>query len=68
MEAKVLMSYFQAFIRTNSKNSELDDKCVKQRIVGKYGFVDQAEDNRYHRPMIKKDVSNENIKPLFNFE
>ena len=35
----------------------MDDKVVRQRIVGKYGFVDQAEDNRYHRPIIKKDVS-----------
>ena len=35
----------------------MDDKIVRQRIVGKYGFVDQAEDNRYHRPIIKKDVS-----------
>lgn len=45
------------FIRNNSKNSELDDKSVKKLIVGKYGFVDQAEDGRYHRPIIKKDVS-----------
>ena len=44
-------------MKTNSKNSELDEKVVKQRIVGKYGFVDQAEDNRYHRPIIKKEVS-----------
>lgn len=43
------------FIRNNSKNSELDDKSVKKLIVGKYGFVDQAEDGRYHRPIIKKD-------------
>ena len=45
------------FIKSLSKTSELDDKAVKQRIVGKYGFVDQAEDNRYHRPIIKKEVS-----------
>lgn len=45
----------RAHIRNNSKNSEMDDKIVRQRIVGKYGFVDQAEDNRYHRPIIKKD-------------
>ena len=44
-------------MKNNSKNSELDEKVVKQRIVGKYGFVDQAEDNRYHRPIIKKEVS-----------
>jgi len=43
------------FIRNHSKNSEMDDKSVKQLIVGKYGFVDQAEDGRYHRPIIKKD-------------
>ena len=45
------------YIKNISTNSELDDKVVKQKIVGKYGFVDQAEDNRYHRPIIKKDVS-----------
>ena len=44
-------------MKNNSKNSELDEKVVKQRIVGKYGFVDQAEDGRYHRPIIKKEVS-----------
>ena len=43
-------------MKNNSKNSELDEKVVKQRIVGKYGFVDQAEDGRYHRPIIKKEV------------
>ena len=58
-------------MKTNSKNSELDEKVVKQRIVGKYGFVDQAEDNRYHRPIIKKEVSsrtnnNDYLKIYFN--
>lgn len=36
------------------KPDMVDDKSVKDRIVGKYGFVDQAEDARYHRPTIKK--------------
>ena len=44
-------------MKNNSKNAELDEKVVKQRIVGKYGFVDQAEDGRYHRPIIKKEAS-----------
>ena len=34
-----------------------DDKDVKDRILGKYGFVDQDEDKRYHRPNLKKNVS-----------
>lgn len=52
----------RAFMKTNSKNSELDEKVVKQRIVGKYGFVDQAEDNRYHRPIIKKEDEKKMIR------
>ena len=35
---------------------DYDDKAVKERILGKYGFVDQEEDSRYHRPTLKKHV------------
>jgi hypothetical protein len=52
----------RVYIKNISKNSELDEKVVKQRIVGKYGFVDQAEDNRYHRPIIKKDDDKKMIR------
>jgi hypothetical protein len=31
-----------------------DDKDVKERILGKYGFVDQEDDKIYHRPTVKK--------------
>jgi hypothetical protein len=35
---------------------KVDDKSIKDRIMGKYGFVDQAEDGRYHRPTVKREV------------
>ena len=34
-----------------------DDKDVKARVLGKYGFVDEDVDKRYHRPNLKKNVS-----------
>ena len=39
---------------------DVDDKVLRQKIIGKYGYVDQEEDARYHRPIIKKEV-------LFNY-
>ncbi len=35
----------------------VDDKAIKDRILGKYGFVDQEEDTRYHRPTLRAAVS-----------
>jgi len=32
-----------------------DDKDVKARVLGKYGFVDEDVDKRYHRPNLKKN-------------
>lgn len=39
-----------------------DDKDVKDRILGKYGFVDQDEDKRYHRPNLKKNDDKKMIR------
>ena len=33
-----------------------DDKSIKRGIMDKYGFVDQADDERYHRPTLKREV------------
>lgn len=33
-----------------------DDKSVKEMIMDKYGYVDQADDARYHRPTLKREV------------
>ena len=44
-----------------SRHEVVDEKAVKDRILGKYGFVDQDEDGRYHRPTIKKLVSREEM-------
>jgi len=52
----------RVYIRNNSKPAELDDKTLRQTILGKYGYVDQAEDNRYHRPMIKKEDDKKMIR------
>jgi len=38
------------------KTEMVDDKAVKDRILGKYGFVDQEEDKRYHRPTLRNAV------------
>ena len=35
---------------------KVDDKTMKNLIVGKYGFVDKEDDTRYHRPTLRKDV------------
>ena len=44
--------------KTGLKNHQprVDDKSIKDRIMHKYGFVDQAVDSRYHRPTLKKEV------------
>lgn len=42
------------FVKIPAKKVEVNEKDIKDRIVGKYGYVDQAEDLRYHRPSIKK--------------
>ncbi len=47
----------------------VDEKSIKERIVGKYGFVDQDEDSRYHRPTLHKDVRSfkrHSIRNIFN--
>ena len=41
---------------------EVDDKSVKSRIMDKYGFVDQADDARYHRPTLKKEDDKKMIR------
>ena len=35
----------------------MDDRTLRQKIIGKYGYVDQDDDARYHRPIIKKEVA-----------
>jgi hypothetical protein len=35
---------------------KVDDKDLRQRIVHQYGFVDQEDDHRYHRPTIRSGV------------
>ena len=35
---------------------QVDEKVVRSRILDMYGYVDQAEDARYHRPTLKKEV------------
>ena len=37
-------------------DSKVDDKSIKSRIMDKYGFIDQADDSRYHRPTLKREV------------
>ena len=37
-------------------DKEVDDKSIKDRIMNKYGYVDQADDKRYHRPTLKREV------------
>ena len=47
----------QAKTRMGKKGAkEIDDKSIKRSIMDKYGFVDQADDARYHRPTLKKEV------------
>ena len=38
------------------KKEKVDDKSVKDAIMHKYGYVDQAVDARYHRPTLKREV------------
>eukprot|EP00096_Caligus_rogercresseyi_P006600 TRINITY_DN2319_c0_g1_i2.p1 TRINITY_DN2319_c0_g1~~TRINITY_DN2319_c0_g1_i2.p1 ORF type:complete len:267 (+),score=90.52 TRINITY_DN2319_c0_g1_i2:88-888(+) len=40
-------------LKPNAK-PKMNEKELKETIVGKYGFIDKAEDSRYHRPTIKK--------------
>ena len=47
--------------KNGRKFKEVDDKSVKNRIMNSYGFVDQAEDMRYHRPTLKREVYNRKI-------
>ena len=35
----------------------MDDRTLRKKIIGKYGYVDQDDDARYHRPIIKKEVA-----------
>ena len=45
-------------LKPKFQNSKVvDDKEVKERILGKYGFVDKEEDSRFHRPALPKSVS-----------
>ena len=43
--------------RGKKKAEKVDDKSVKNAIMHKYGYVDQADDARYHRPTLKREVS-----------
>ena len=42
---------------TQRQGKEVDEKTMKEIIMNKYGYVDQAEDGRYHRPTLKREVS-----------
>lgn len=46
----------------NAMKKSKDDKSVKEMIMDKYGYVDQADDARYHRPTLKREVN----LPLIN--
>jgi len=39
-----------------------DDKSIKRSIMDKYGFVDQADDARYHRPTLKREDDKKMIR------
>eukprot|EP00093_Oithona_nana_P003122 03122.XXX_37477_38621_1 [CDS] Oithona nana genome sequencing. len=39
-----------------------DDKSIKRGIMDKYGFVDQADDERYHRPTLKREDDKKMIR------
>jgi len=41
--------------RGKKKEKVIDDKSVKDAIMHKYGYVDQAVDARYHRPTLKRE-------------
>lgn len=42
-----------------TKKIALDDKDVKKKIMGTYGFVDKEEDGRYHRPTLRKGIKDD---------
>lgn len=42
-----------------TKKVALDDKEVKKKIMGNYGFVDKEEDGRYHRPTLRKGIKDD---------
>jgi len=44
------------------RDPDVDEKVLRQRIVGKYGYVDKEEDARYHRPMVKKEDDKKMIR------
>ena len=51
----------QSLDKSRSKNGRkfekpVDEKSIKNRIMNQYGFVDNAEDMRYHRPTLKREV------------
>jgi len=48
--------------KNGRKFKEVDDKSVKNRIMNSYGFVDQAEDMRYHRPTLKREDDKKMIR------
>ena len=57
------MTHFVKFIikefcvQMKKHGAKVDDKTMKNLIVGKYGFVDKEDDTRYHRPTLRRDVS-----------
>jgi len=53
----------QAKTKVGKKGAkEIDDKSIKRSIMDKYGFVDQADDARYHRPTLKKEDDKKMIR------
>jgi len=44
------------------KKEKVDDKSVKDAIMHKYGYVDQAVDARYHRPTLKREDDKKMIR------
>ena len=44
------------------KPAEIDDKSMKRLIMDKYGFVDESDDARYHRPTLKKEDDKKMIR------
>jgi len=41
---------------------QVDEKVFRSRILDMYGYVDQAEDARYHRPTLKKEDDKKMIR------
>lgn len=44
-------------VKSRVAKKEVDPKMIKDMIVNKYGYVDETEDARYHRPTIKREVN-----------